>query len=35
MMMRQSAALQAEAPPAMAPGELEVKAVVTMTSSIK
>ncbi len=35
MMMRQSAALQADAAPPMAPGELEIKAIVTMTSSIK
>ncbi len=35
MMMRQSAAMAEAAAPPIAPGELEVRAVVTMTSSIK
>jgi uncharacterized protein len=35
MMMRQSAAMQVDATPPIAPGELEVRATVTMTSSLK
>lgn len=35
MMMRQSASLQADAAPPIAPGELEVRAMVTLTSGIK
>ena len=35
MMMRQSAGLQADAGPPIAPGELEVKAMVILTSGIK
>jgi uncharacterized protein YggE len=35
ILMRQSAALQADAAPPIAPGELEVRAMVTMTSGIK
>jgi len=35
MMMRQSAGLQADAAPPIAPGELEVRATVTLTSGIK
>ena len=35
MMMRQSAGLQADAAPPIAPGELEVRAMVTLTSGIK
>ena len=35
MMMRQSAAIQADAAPPIVPGELEVRATVTMTSGLK
>ena len=35
MMMRQSAAMQADTAPAIVPGELEVRATVTMTSGLK
>ena len=35
MMMRQAAGFQADAAPPIAPGELEVRATVTMTSGIK
>ena len=35
MMMRQSAAMQADTAPPIVPGELEVRATVTMTSGLK
>jgi uncharacterized protein YggE len=35
MMMRQSAGLQAESAPPISPGELEVRAMVTMTSAVR